>query len=71
MVQTVPHFVSQWRECTLVTVKGGSSVSKTIEIQLPIVYIAFVDGMPKLTVPLAHLFMMTSQIVLNVSLVEI
>ena len=28
MVQTVPHFVSQWRECTLVIVKGDLSVSK-------------------------------------------
>ena len=33
MVQTVPHFVSRWRECTLVTVKGGLSVSKTTKIQ--------------------------------------
>ena len=71
MVQTVPHFVSQWTECTLVTVRGGLSVSKTTEIQLPIVHVVSMGGMPKLTVPLAHLFMISNQAVLNVSLVEI
>ena len=42
---TVPHFVSQWRECTLVTVKGGLSVSKTTETQLPTAPLALAVAM--------------------------
>ena len=51
------------------TVKGGPSVSKPIEIQTPIAARAFKDGVLKLTVPLAHVSLIASLIVLNVLLV--
>ena len=57
MVQTVPLFVSQWRECTAVVMKEALSVSMPITIQL-------------LTVPHAFLATIPQPTVLDVSLVE-
>ena len=50
MVQTVPHFVNHWRECTLVTVKEEVSVwCRVVEIQPQTVQRAFLDGILKQT----------------------
>ena len=43
LVQTVPHFVSQWRECILATGKGEWSVWKLIATPPPPVLHAFLD----------------------------